>query len=135
VGCGGAAASASQQVCRPVIGGDGGESSVAAAEFLLQSYLQNIPSPFMRTSGSHVDLLLVKVAFLADVTILLSTGKRLLDEAPEAWCNGPCYPRATRTSKLAWLAEVPLLTPCAPALAPQTVASRLWSSLIGHAPP
>lgn len=121
-------------------GRDGGGSSVAAAAFLLQNYVQNVPSLPTRTSGCHVDLLLVKVAFLADLAVLLSTGKRFLDEpeAPEAWCNGLCYPRACAYLK-ARLAggstAADALRACDGTSDSSVAAPRELPSLIGHAPP
>lgn len=73
----------------------GGIASVAAAAWLWRTYeaLLKAQSP-QAQAARHADLLLVKVAFLADVHALVTTGGRLFDEPPEAWRNGPCYPRA-----------------------------------------
>lgn len=74
----------------------GGVASVAAAAWLWRAYCEeSLKAQFPHPQASrHVDLRLVKVAFLADAHALVSTGARLLDEPPEAWCNGPCYPLA-----------------------------------------
>ena len=69
-----------------------GVSSELVIEFLTYSFLSKHRGLAIRNMG----LLHQKIIFLVDAQYVDSFGKRLLDECPQAWTYGPCYPRARR---------------------------------------
>jgi uncharacterized phage-associated protein len=65
-----------------------GVSSEQAMDYLRNAYLA-LASPV-----AGMGLLLMKILFLADAHMAVFHNTRLLDEIPQAWCKGPCYPKA-----------------------------------------
>ena len=65
-----------------------GISSEVAIEYLRNAFIgRHHPIP-------SLGLLLNKMLFLADFTYVLVNNKRMFDEIPQAWANGPCYAKA-----------------------------------------